>query len=169
MTVMLQSPLEDRFKLRVHRETEEGPVYWLTAAKGGVKLQPLKEGSCAATSPNNGLPAPGQKPPCGVLRPGLGANMIIEGAGVSAAALARYLTLILGRPVSDKTGIARTFDVLHLEYVRDDPTGNPASSTDSSAPSIFTAIQEQLGLKLEPAKGPVDILVIDRLERPSEN
>jgi uncharacterized protein (TIGR03435 family) len=89
--------------------------------------------------------------------------------------LLRVLSDILNRSVVDKTGFIGTFD-MHLEYAADEattggvigPTG-PADPVSLSAPSIFTALQEQLGIRLESGKGPVDVLVIDHLERPSEN
>jgi len=170
MMPMLQSLLEDRFKLKTHRETKEGPIFLMTVAKGGLKLQPLKEGTCGPLDAGNPPPAPGQKPPCGVLRPGVGGpNMILEGVGVSAATLARTLTLMLGRPVKDNTRIAGPFDALRLEYAPPYMTADPAPSSDGIGPSIVTALQEQLGLKLESAKGQVEVLVIDRLERTTDN
>lgn len=125
MMPMLQSLLEDRFKLKAHRETREEPVFDLTLAKSGIKLQPLKEGSCVPADPNSPPrpPAPGQKPPCGAIRPGMNA---MDAVGANMAALTRVLTLILGRTVIDKAGVAGPFDVLHLEYAREDLTGNRA-------------------------------------------
>jgi uncharacterized protein (TIGR03435 family) len=88
--------------------------------------------------------------------------------------LAGQLSLTLGRPVIDKTGLTGMFEV-HLRWTADLATqgspvdSNPPSVTDSTGPSIFTALQEQLGLKLESGKGPVDILVIDHVEEPSPN
>jgi uncharacterized protein (TIGR03435 family) len=157
---MLQTLLEDRFRLKVHRETRERPVYALTVAKSGLKLQPLKE---ACHPPD----------PCGVakMRPN-GQNMTLD---VHAMGMVDFAgSLGLDRPVIDKTGVAGIFD-FHLEFVLDgatpgNPFGNhdPASSGDGAAPSIFTAIQA-LGLRLESAKGPVEFLVIDHVEKPSAN
>jgi len=165
---MLQALLEDRFRLKVHRETKEGSIFELTAAKGGSKLRPLQEGSCVAADPNSPPRplAPAQKPPCGVLMPGANTanrTMTIDAVGAPIALLTRTLTLMLGRPVLDKTGIAGLLDAFHLEYVRED------AAADATGPSIFTSLQEQLGLKLEAAKGPVEVLVIDHVERPTEN
>jgi len=170
MMPMLQSLLDDRFKLKAHRETKEGPIFIMTLAKGGLKLQSLKEGDCGPFDPDNPTPAAGQKPTCGVLRSGRGGpNMTMEGVGVSAANLARTLTLMLGRPVKDNTGIAGPFGALRLEYAPPYVTADPAPSSNAAGPSIVTALQEQLGLKLESAKGPVEVLVIDHLERPTDN
>jgi uncharacterized protein (TIGR03435 family) len=150
MKPMLRALLEDRFMLKVRRET----VYALTVAPRGLKLAPLKERTC--------LPAQeDRKPVCGVLMPGATATTrTFDGTGVKMEALMRFLPLVLGRPVIDKTGVTGPFDVLHLEYA-------PDASADG--PSIFTALQEQLGLKLESTRAPVEVLVIDHIEKPSAN
>jgi uncharacterized protein (TIGR03435 family) len=157
---MLQTLLEDRFKLKVHREIRERPVYALTVAKSGLKLQPLKH---ACQLPD----------PCGVgkMRSN-GQNMTLDTRAVSMVDFTALLGL--DRPVVDKTDVAGLFD-FHLEFVLDGATpGNPfgshdpAPSGDSAGPSIFTAIQK-LGLRLESTRGPVEFLVIDHVERPSAN
>jgi uncharacterized protein (TIGR03435 family) len=177
MMVMLQTILTDRFKLALHRETKEGPIYALTVAKGGLKLQPLKEGSCIPFDPDNPAPVTGRKPSdsCGYL--GYGRDML-EATGITMADLAVAFSHLTGQTVVDKTGITGRFPV-HLTFVLDDKTpqvpaaapgdaGSPLPSVDAG-PSIFAAVQEQLGLKLEPGKGPVEVLVIDHAEKPSEN
>ncbi len=96
---------------------------------------------------------------------------VLELHGTSLDEFSRMLlSLILDRPVIDKTGVNARFDI-HLEFapLRALPGADPAILADDAGPSIFTALQEQLGLKLEPAKGPRDFLVIDHVERPSEN
>jgi uncharacterized protein (TIGR03435 family) len=171
---MLQALLADRFRLTVHRETKELPMYALVVAKNGSKLQEAKPGD---TYPQ------GIKGPDGVGRQGL---MRMErgqvtGRGLDMTFLARLLTQELGRTVLDKTGLTGNYDFT-LQFKTDDSQGamfkgpesgqpSPAEtpSPDSSGPSIFTALQEQLGLKLESKKGAVDILVIDHAERPPEN
>ncbi len=165
---MLQALLEDRFKLRVHRETREVSVYALTVAKGGPKLQPFKEDSCI---PYDSMrpPAQDQKVPkfCGAVFTvprAQGTNRAVEGLGSSLDEFSKMLGGFLDRPVISKTRISGVFD-FHLEYATDDGPG--AAPLDG--PSIFTAIQEQLGLKLEPTKGPDEFLVIDHVERPSAN
>lgn len=155
---MLRAVLEERFRLKVHRETREAPVYWLRANKGGAKLKQSAQGSGRVKTDPHG---------------------VIDMTGVTMADLAAQLGLRLDRDVVDRTGISGRFDI-HLEVAqtelrprrvagssvaRDD---SPASA-DLSGPSIFTAVERQLGLKLESAKGPVSVLVIDQIERPSAN
>jgi uncharacterized protein (TIGR03435 family) len=164
--LMLQTLLEDRFHLAHHRDTKELPVYELTVAKSGFKLQPLKEGSCVTPDPNAAL-APGQKQSdfCGYLGMGKGS---LDATALSMASLATALSYVLGRPVADKTGVMGEFSI-HLTFAPQEiaPEGTPLPDTPGT--SIFSAIQEQLGLKLNSSKGPVEILVIDRVEKPSEN
>jgi len=187
--LMLRSLLEDRFQLKLHRETKELPVYALTVAKGGLKLQPPKEGGCIPVDPNGTLPppsnAPGQRAPgfpcgrVGVHGEQLGVRM--EGGKVAMPEFTRMLSMVLGRPVIDRTGFAETFD-LRLDFTPDeaagglprsagagDPESPPSAADPGSPPTIFAAIQEQLGLKLESVKGAVEVLVIDHVERPSQN
>jgi uncharacterized protein (TIGR03435 family) len=142
---MLQSLLADRFKFRVHYESKVQPVYELVLAKGGFKLKPL--------------PAD-QKP--GVMSGGPG-KMIIHGMPIAAFAHFLSQTNLAGRIVVDKTGLTGNYDI-DLKWTPDDQQGTP-----DEGPTIFTALEEQLGLKLVPAKGPVHTLVVDHVERPSEN
>jgi uncharacterized protein (TIGR03435 family) len=188
--LMLRALLEDRFQLKIHGETKELPVYALTVAKNGPKLPQPKEGGCVAIDPNapppplRPVPGPGRSPvfPCGragVMAESSGARM--HGGKVPMAEFIRTLSMIMGRPVIDKTGFAEPFD-LTLDFTPDEATaglprgggprdaGSPVPAADPAAPpSIFAAIQEQLGLKLESTKGPVEVLVIDHVERPTEN
>jgi uncharacterized protein (TIGR03435 family) len=173
---MLQALLADRCKLQLHRETKELPVYALIVAKDGPKIQEAKPGD---TYPNGikGLDGIGRP---GVTQFGWG---LLRGQGVSMANLARKLSSRgnLGRPVVDKTGLTGKYDYT-LKWTPDQGRSpmfkGPESgqqgvddrpSPESSAPSLFPAIQEQLGLKLESTKAPVEILVIDHVEKPSEN
>jgi uncharacterized protein (TIGR03435 family) len=173
---MMQALLEDRFKLRIRRETREGPAYALRVAKSGPKLKPFQPGSCldiglvtplATSAPRS---EPGKRPVlCGVnsgLRNGLNQTWDLRGVNLEFFAKV-FLGGTLDRPVFNETGIEGLFDV-HLEFMRDEPTLG-AEPADPDGPSIFTAIQGQLGLKLEPAQGPREFLVIDKVERPSEN
>jgi bla regulator protein BlaR1 len=165
MRSMVQGLLQDRFKLVLHHATKELPVYVLTVAKGGPKL---KAGDCITLDPNT-LPAPGQRQSayCGFSSSG---NNNIQGTSIPMTILADYLGLVLKRKVIDKTGSVGKFDV-SLRWTPDGvSTGNPAvPATDNGGPSIFTALQEQVGLRLDSTKGPVEVLVIDHLEKPSEN
>jgi bla regulator protein BlaR1 len=172
----LQTLLQDRFKLALRRETKELPIYELTVARGGLKLQPLKDGSCVPFDVDK-FRAPGSNPMnfCGYGGFGRG---FYEAASASMADLAKSFSMVVGRIVADKTGITGVFRV-HLTFVPDESAppwllgppgdpGNPAPAADAG-PSIFTAVQEQLGLKLESSKGPVDVLVIDHVEKPDAN
>jgi uncharacterized protein (TIGR03435 family) len=140
LKLMLQQLLADRFKLSLHREMKDTQGYALVIAKDGQKLDPSKGG------PSRG----------DILRGGLRLQ------NLSVQVLAGMLTCPTGRPVVDETGIKGNFDI-KLEYA-------PEGATDSPLPSIFTALQEQLGLKLTPQKVPVEMLVVDHVERvPTEN
>ena len=174
---MLQAVLEDRFRLKIHREKKEGPVYALTRASGGPRLKPFREGSCAQMPLTFPLPAlpPGQRY-CKVLISFAGPS--VEAEGSTLTEFSKLLNLAFDRPVIDRTGITGRFDI-HLEFARDEvtpgllhgpvPGGPITAATDPGRPTIFTAVQEQLGLKLTPARGPVEFLQIDHVERPSEN
>jgi uncharacterized protein (TIGR03435 family) len=171
---MLQALLEDRFKLTIHRETRKLVVYTLLVAKNGAKLQTAKPGNTYA----NGI-----KNPDGSLGgPGAMSGGVFDGwltaQAVTIKNLAGDLTSMLGHPVTDKTGLMGNYDFT-LRFTPDDrlqppggaaPNERPAMpASDSSEPSLFDAIQEQLGLKLEAGKGPVEIVVIGHVERPSGN
>ncbi len=164
---MLRTLLEDRFRLRIHRETRDAPVFLLTVAKGGAKLQAAKEGSCLS----------GRTPACGSVR--ADPHGQVDMFGVTMENLSTQLGMRLDRDVIDRTGLAGKFDV-HLEVSPAELAArhvagsavSPAdsqSAADLTGPSIFTALERQLGLKLEPAKGQATVLVIDYIERPSAN
>jgi len=147
--LMLRSLLADRFKLVVHTETKEQPIYELVVAKSGSKLQPAKSDQ-----------------PTRMIMSGSG-KFSMETAQISA--LIYQLSPQLGRPVIDKTGLTGNYEI-KLEWARDSGSASSdAAPSDASAPSIFTAVQEQLGLKLVSTKGPVDTLVIDHAEPPTAN
>jgi uncharacterized protein (TIGR03435 family) len=173
---MLQALLEDRFKMMLHRETRQLPVYELAVASGGAKLKPSKEGVCTPYSVNSPPPpasTPGEHSPivCGVRIAVDGLNRTLEGHGVSmpalAANLSRAYNSALGRNVIDGTGLRGAFEI-HLKWANDDLTGG-ALPPEPAGPSIFTALQEQLGLRLRSTRGPVEVLVIDHIEKPSAN
>jgi uncharacterized protein (TIGR03435 family) len=148
-------------------------VYDLTVAKGGVKMRRTPEGSCVPRELSQ-YPqppkAPGDKPWCSTItyRSSMQTMTgIIDAIGATTAEFAPYLSTG-GRDIIDRTGLEGRFD-FHLEYARDG--GPPPSDPDPAhaGPSMFTAVQEQLGLKLESAKGPVEVLVIDHVEHPAGN
>ncbi len=175
---MLRALLEERFRLKVHREFEEAPMYALTVAKGGFKVPPMKDGDCTTDPPPMRGLLPGEKPTCGTLfMTWTGGNRDLRFTGDTLSDLARSLGGGMDRYVIDKTGIEGRF-ILHLTYSPDENTPNMPFGTpirperaadDPPGVSIFTALQEQLGLKLEPTKGPREFLVIDHVERPSSN
>jgi bla regulator protein BlaR1 len=175
---MLRTLLEERFKLKVHRESKTVPVYALTLTKGQLKLKSAQPGRCVQSDPSQmpPAPAPGERPPvvCGRPIPAPnGQNVIFDVFGVSIADFADgFLSRIMDRVVIDRTGQLGLFD-FHFEFTPDasTPLGSQRSfpATPPTGLSIFTALEEQLGLKLESTQGPVDVIVIDYAERPSEN
>ena len=170
---MLQALLADRLKLTIHRESKELPVYALVVAKDGPKFQEAKPGDTYS----NGVKGPDGHAGAGMM---FGGNGTLTGQGVPLVNLVRFLTRVLGRSVIDKTGLTSKYDFT-LKWTEErqapmfkgtegsQPGTGGISAPESSGPSIFTAVQEQLGLKLESGKGPVDILIIDHVEKPSEN
>jgi bla regulator protein BlaR1 len=174
---MLQALLEDRFKLTIHRETKEVPVYALTVASGGLKAAPFQEGSCLRIDFNQLLAALNRvKYGSTLFEPALPPNFCQNGGGgtesiftfdaqgVGLEEFTRTLLAFMDRPVINKTGVAGLFN-FHLEVPIDKnvtPGGPPPAA-------IFTTLEEQLGLKLEPARGLQDFLVVDHVEKPSGN
>jgi uncharacterized protein (TIGR03435 family) len=158
--LMLQKLLADRFHLAVHIETKMLPVYDLVVASGGSKLK--------ASAPDPPPPAdanPSDPPkPRGMMRMGAG---WLELQDTPLGTFVEQLSYSVNRTVINKTGLSGKYD-LTLKWTPDDQ--EPADdSSDNQAPHLFTALQEQLGLKLEPSKGPVDTLVIDHVEMPTAN
>jgi uncharacterized protein (TIGR03435 family) len=143
---MLQALLADRFKLVTHMETRELPIYALVVAKNGPLIKPSQAGGTTINGGNN--------------------SIAVQGSDNTVALLAERLSLVLGRVVIDKTGLPGRYDIT-LKWASDDTLAS--ASNAPGGPSIFTAIQEQLGLKLESTKGPVQVLVIDHVEMPSAN
>lgn len=160
---MLRALLGDRFKLAVQRETRTLPVYELTPARGGPKLQLVTEEDCAKAPP---LQLGGPLTTCGGhrrLSVSLPPDRLdrIEAAGIDMAVLADLVAAEVGRTVVDKTGVPGRFR-LALEFT-------PAAAARDGGGSIFTALQEQLGLRLVSAEALGDVLVIERVDRPSAN
>jgi uncharacterized protein (TIGR03435 family) len=185
--LMLQSLLEERYQLKVHRETRQLPVYALVAAKGGLRLESPKEGACVEPTTDTPPdwaggrmtpPQDGPLPPahCGTLRVMLGVPAAqMQGGKIAMAELARSLSLVMDRTVIDRTGFTGLSDI-RLSFLPDDSTAampppppGAAPALEMKAPSILTALQEQLGLRLESTRGPVEVIVVDRAERPSSD
>jgi len=181
---MVRPLLEDRFKMKWHREKRVMPVYALSVAKSG-KLPKPQEGSCAAvdrsTPPSQAAPGKRALAPCGsVLMPVSPHRAELYGGKVQMSAFVSRLTDILGRPVVDQTGFAAVFD-LQLEFAYEAPrrvhpfeeppseSSGPLASEPSDAPDIFTALQQQLGLRIHSDKAPIDVITIDSIEKPSSN
>ena len=136
--LMVQALLAERFGLQAHRETKEGPVYFLVPMRGGLKAQP-------ADTPN---PDPYPNPPAGP-------HALLRDSHATMTGLAAQLTNFVARPVVDHTGITGEYRVM-IWY------GN---NPETDSPDLFAALQEQLGLKLESGRGPVETLVVDRVNR----
>jgi len=143
---MLRNLIKERFKLQMHSETKERPVYVLSVDKTGVKMKPHEIGS--AGDPWVEQPVPGE----------------LTARFAPMDYFAWLLSLFLDRPVLDRTGLKGGYD-FHLSWTPD----LSAAPVDAASPGIFEALQKQLGLKLEPQRGPVEILVIDHAEQPVEN
>jgi uncharacterized protein (TIGR03435 family) len=178
LMLAMRTLLADRFKLKVHRETREGDIYALVMARPGGNPGPALKPSTQDCSPQGiqtrrdapSPAAPSGAPPviCGMqMAPGR-----IGFGGLPLSMFQNGLAGQVGRVVVDRTGLVGNWD-FELTFAPERPVWLPPAEEvpppDPHAPSIFTALQEQLGLKLQATKGPVDILVIDHVERPSEN
>jgi uncharacterized protein (TIGR03435 family) len=150
---MVQALLVERFHLTMHTEQRELPVFVLVAAKSGPKLKATKDKP-------EGLPWVAWG----------GGDLIAHNAATTD--LAKFLQrFVTDKPVVDKTGITGRYD-MNLQWAPDNVHGGMSAAMNEAAaalPSLYTAIQEQLGLKLEPVKAPADVLVIDKVERPGAN
>jgi uncharacterized protein (TIGR03435 family) len=143
---MLQTLLSERFKMAVHRENKELPVYDLTIAKNGPKLKKIDSESGITSNSNR-------------------TRWHLD-AKVNMRAFAEFLSERVGRPVRDRTGLNGSFAIT-LDWAVDDA---PGANENEAGPSLFTALQEQLGLKLDSTKGPVETIVVDHADRsPSDN
>ena len=148
---MLRPLVIERFQLKTHTEYRILPVYELVVAKGGPKCK-LSDDQTKLGWGDIGLYYNKS-------------NIKLEGRGIPMAQLAQNLADQVHRTVIDKTGLAGNYR-LTLQWT---PDGAPVSTDDNAPPSIYTAVQEQLGLKLQPAKGPVEVLVVDHVAMPSDN
>jgi len=163
LRTMMQGLLADRFQLAFHRETKEMPIYALVVGKNGPKMHATERAPDGDREGRGGAQ----------IRTSRGQ---ITAQGMSMTMLSNQLSNRLGRNVLDKTGLTGNYDFT-LEFTPEGMQGmgpreggaDAPPPVDSPGPSIFTAVQEQLGLKLESQKGPVEILILDRIEKPSEN
>jgi uncharacterized protein (TIGR03435 family) len=170
LVAMMKTMLAERFNLAVHQEMRPIPVYALVLARPDQGFGPTLRQSLAkcdrTTPPAPGTPPPQPPPPLdGVDLPACGTNTgrgLLRAAGIELEAFTRNMAGAAGRIIVDKTGLTGTFDMV----LRFNPDAN---DTSSDLPTLFAAVQEQLGLKLEPRTAPVEVLVIDRAERPTEN
>lgn len=157
---MLQKLLIERFQLKVHSETKTGPTYDLVVDKSGSKLKPTTAVDPPSSEERQAHP---EKYTKGRMMMGPGS---FEGTGVEVRGLASQLSNTLGKPVHDATGLTGAYDItLHF---RPEENGTPAGE-NTDAPSVFTAVQDQLGLKLVPSKGPIEKLVVDSAQKPEAN
>ena len=185
MFLMIQSMLAHRFHLKVHYETRDMPIYALVLARSNGKLGPamkLSTTDCAARMASlrarggpPAPPAPGERPPCG-------ARMFPGNVTAGAMTMTQIVNGLarmpgLNRTVVDRTGLTGAYD-FDLTFTPDQmpqgrgdppPGAPPLPAIDPNGPSLFTALQEQLGLKLEPTRAPVNVLVIDNAEQPTDD
>jgi uncharacterized protein (TIGR03435 family) len=177
--LMLRTLLADRFMLRVRTETRDVPIYSLVLARAdgrtGPRLRRASPAACADRGPQPIGGQPGDLPPCGRLFENPGR---FTGRSVSPALLATRLSSIAGRVVVDRTGLTGLFDVdaewglteaQYAEFVQQLPPGVTPRPFDASKPSLFTALEEQLAVRLQSATGPVEVVAIDSVERPTAN
>jgi len=183
---MLRALLERRFQLKTYIETEQVPAFALTVAKGGLKIKPMEAGGCEPMpAPTPGVPnlirprtfaevRRGEKPNCVFNANQNGPNTVFVFGGSTLGSLS-LLGGYVGSRVLDKTGITDKFNFV-LEFAIDENTSGPLARTHDAGPpdiprgaDIFTALQEQLGLRLEPARAPREFLVIDHVEKLSPN
>jgi uncharacterized protein (TIGR03435 family) len=172
---MLRALLESRFRLKVHREMQDVPAYLLTVSKTGPKLKASRQGSCI---PFDLTDPPASQPGvdyCGTIFRFSPPVMTVTSRGGTLKQLADVLSRMVDRPILDKTGVAGQYDFqIKFDYAPDRGgavyanAAEPSNGSDE-APSIFEILQSQLGLKLERGKGESVTVVIDYVERPTEN
>jgi len=169
---MLQALLEDRFALQIRRETREGRVYLMTAANGGSKLPPFQGGCTPYDLVHRPASLSAIQNPCRESHQTKGPNVTIDIPGLDVDSFALYIARqgAFDGPVLNKTGLMGIFH-FHLEFLSSGKPGDLGSTAadDPPFPSIFTAMQQQLGLEVEAGKGPREFLVVNHMEKPSEN
>jgi uncharacterized protein (TIGR03435 family) len=147
-SVMMQQMLATRFGIRAHYEMRDGPVYDLLVGKGGIKMKAVTDDTL----------------PGGVVRN----RGMLQGEAMSMSSLATELSFVVERDVVDQTGLAGRY-LVHLEWTPDTAVQPQDAGAGNSAPSLLTALEEQLGLKLVSGRGKVKVLVIDRVLKPEPN
>lgn len=171
--IRLRQLLADRFRLRMHMETREMPIYALTRARAdgalGTQIERVSIDCSVNQGPPSGppaLPKPGERPPCRMFI----TPVSIAAGGVPLAQFVSILSRQVGRSVVDRTGLEGLYS-FSLSFAPNPIAAPPGAAPPpaSNAPSLFTALDEQLGLKLQPDRGPVEVLVIDGVDRPGEN
>jgi uncharacterized protein (TIGR03435 family) len=164
MRLMMQSMLTERFRLKAHWEMRDASTYNLTVAKSGFKAKLSEDQSPIGIDGQRGVVRTIAKPSPSGIAVSMSANAL------PIDTLVGTLQGYAGRPVFDKTALQGLFDI-RLEFFLEASNNNGAqpAPADPMGPTFTTAIEEQLGLKLEPARGPVEVLVIDSIERPSQN
>jgi uncharacterized protein (TIGR03435 family) len=174
---MLRALLEERFALKAHTERREQPAYALVVNRAGTGvsgLRPASAAACVDRGPQPRRVEPGELPSCGLLpaRPGG-----LSGRSVPLELLATQLSPLVRRPVLDRTGLSGPFDI-DLEWEIDEAQraalarllpDRPLEPPNPDRPGLFGALQEQLGLKLDPIRAPLDVLMIDAVAHPTEN
>jgi uncharacterized protein (TIGR03435 family) len=159
--LMFQSLLEDRFNLKVHRETRDIPEYKLMIAKGKPKLQSSRDGPMKLIIEGRSFTQ--RTGTCDTSSWVEGLHTVCHAANM--ATIAGHFSNLLGAPIADQTGLKGTYDMNFLHI----PEDRQLAPDAPPGPSLAAAIQEELGLKLKKTKGPVEVIVIDHLEKPSEN
>jgi uncharacterized protein (TIGR03435 family) len=155
---MMQALLADRFHMKVHWETKQANVLAMTIAKGGSKLQVDKVETPDPSIPNS---TPPETRSAKIQSHGVPQGRELTATHITATGIAALLSAMSRANVQDKTGLTDRYNLtLHYSYSQSDP---------DSYPSIFTAVQEQLGLQLERTRGSIDVLVIDHMDRPTAN
>src|SRR6185503_2631272 len=170
LVAMMKTMLAERFNLAVHQEMRPIPIYALVLVRPDGRFGPTLRRSLAKCDrtipPAPGTPPPQPPPPLeGVDLPACGTNTgagVLRAAGIELEAFTRNMAGAAGRVIVDKTGLTGTFDMV-LKFNPD------ANNPSSDLPSLFAAVQEQLGLKLDPQTAPAHVLVVDRVEKPTEN
>lgn len=182
ITAMLKQLLADRFSLKVRTEEREVDVYALVLDRADGRLGPAMKQSAAdcraieearkkaaesGAPPTPAAPKPGARPECGMLSMNMNCVQRLATGGMPVGAIVTPIQPIVGRPVIDRTGLAGRWDI-ELQFAC--AAGLQVAQDQPNAPaSVFTAVQEQLGLKLEPRKEKMEVLVIDSVERPTAN